>query len=118
MDIDTLAAAWRSRVARQHTERQKRAARAREDARGAAAVLQNEFGVEEVWLFGSLASAPRHDAFDIDLAVRGLRPDQYFKALARIGDIVQEPFDVVTLETCRERTRQAVEATGVRIDGG
>jgi len=118
MDIDALAAAWRSRAARQRAERRQRAARARADARRAAAMLRDEFGVHEVWLFGSLASEPRHDAFDIDLAVRGLRPDQYFTALARIGEIVHEPFDVVTLETCRERTRRAVEAIGVRIDGG
>jgi hypothetical protein len=31
---------------------------------------------------------------------------------------VNEPFDVVTLETCRERIRRVVEETGVRIDGG
>jgi predicted nucleotidyltransferase len=118
MDIDTLAAAWRSRAARQRTERRARAERARADAHRAAGVLRSEFGVDEVWLFGSLASEPRHDAFDIDLAVRGLRPDRYFTALARIGDIVNEPFDVVTLETCGERILQAVEQTGVRIDGG
>lgn len=118
MDIDALAAAWRNRAARQRTERRERAERARADARHAAGVLRREFGVDEVWLFGSLASEPRHDAFDIDLAVRGLRPDRYFTALARIGDLVHEPFDVVTLDTCRERIRRVVEETGVRIDGG
>lgn len=81
-------------------------------------MLRNEFGVDEVWLFGSLASEPRHDAFDIDLAVSGLRPDQYFAALARVSDVVGGPVDLVTLETCNERVRRIVAATGRRIDDG
>jgi predicted nucleotidyltransferase len=118
MDLDALAKAWRNRAARQRASRLARAERARESARRAATVLRNEFTVDEVWLFGSLASEPRHDAFDIDLAVRGLSPERYYTALARVTDVAGEPVDLVTLENSNERVRNAVAATGRRIDDG
>ena len=118
MDIDTLAKAWRRRSARKSQERIERAARARQKAREAAVMLRDEFGVDEVWLFGSLSSEPRHDDFDIDLAVRGLHPGDYFAALARVCEVAGEPVDLVTLESGSERVRRAVETTGIRIDDG
>lgn len=81
-------------------------------------VLRDEFGVAEVWLFGSLASDPVHDDFDVDLAVRDLQPEQYFSALARVSELVGEPVDLVTLETSSERVRKAVATGGKRIDRG
>jgi len=63
VDIDTLADAWRRRGERRRSERLERAERARRDARRAAAGLRTDFEVDEVWLFGSLTSEPRHDAF-------------------------------------------------------
>jgi hypothetical protein len=53
---------------------------------------------------------------DVDLAVRGLRPEQYFSALARVNEVAQHAVDLVTLETCSRSLRHAVETTGVRID--
>lgn len=116
MDLDALAKSWRRRGARRRVRRLERAERARQAARGAAALLRKEFDVDEVWLFGSLASEPRHDAFDIDLAVRGLRPEKYFSALARVSEVVNGPVDLITLETCSARVRRAVATTGERID--
>ncbi|MEW6751945.1 MAG: nucleotidyltransferase domain-containing protein [Candidatus Latescibacterota bacterium] len=118
MDLDELAAAWRDRLTRRRAEHLERAEAARRAARQAAAVLRREFGVEEVWLFGSLASEPKHEAFDIDLAVRGLRADRYFHALSRVAEVLGRPVDLVTLETCSERLRRAVAASSERIDDG
>lgn len=118
MDLDGLAQSWRRRAAARRRNRLERAERARQAATRAAKVLKDEFGVAEVWLFGSLASDPAHDDFDVDLAVRGLRPERYFSALARVSDIVGEPVDLVTLETSRARVREAVATGGKRIDRG
>lgn len=118
MDFDALVQAWRRRGEHERARRQERAGRARVDARRAAAVLKSEFGVAEVWLFGSVATEPRHDAFDIDLAVRGLPAARYFAALARVHDIAREPIELIPLETCTESVRRAVALTGQRIDGG
>lgn len=118
MDLDELVHAWRRRGERDRARRRERAERAREDARRAAAVLKSEFGVDEVWLFGSVATEPRHDAFDIDLAVRGLRADRYFAALARVHGVAREAIELIPLETCSESVRRAVARTGRRIDDG
>jgi len=118
MDLDVLAEAWRGRMARQRVIRLKRANEARAAARRAAIVLRAEFAVEEVWLFGSLVSGPRHDAFDIDLAVRGLQPDLYYEALSRVSDLVGGPVDLVQLESCSDRLRHTVATTAERIDHG
>lgn len=116
-DLKSLAGAWRVRIQQQRTARRERAARARVAAHEAAVVLKEEFGVEDVWLFGSLVAEPRHDDFDVDLAVRGLAPERYFSALARVCDVVGGHVDLVTLESCSERLRSTVAATGERLDG-
>ena len=118
MDLETLAASWRDRMARQRQRRRQRAEQARAAARRAAVVLRREFDVEAVWLFGSLLSGPRHDDFDVDMAVRGLRPNRYYAALARVSDIVGGPVDLVPLESCHQGLRHRVETTGERIDDG
>ena len=118
MDLDTLAQAWRQRGARQRARRLERVAHARESARRAARILREEFEVAEVWLFGSLAGEPQHDDFDVDLAVRGLRPERYFEALARVSDVVREPIDLIPLEGCTERLQSRIATTGERLHDG
>ena len=117
MELEALAASWRSRIAQQREVRLQEAAAGRAAARAAAALLRHEYGVTEVWLFGSLLSEPRHDTFDVDLAVRGLPPERYFSALARVSDLVGRPVDLIPLETCSERLRRTVAATAESIDG-
>jgi len=117
MDLESLSAAWQRRLARERQELLQRSTRARGAARRAAESLRRDFGAEEVWLFGSVVAGPRHDAFDVDLAVRGLAPERYYEALARVSDLIGGPVDLVPLESCGERLRGAVAATGERLDG-
>lgn len=117
MELASLTRSWRNRMAQQREVRQRRAVAARSAAGQAAHVLQLEFGADEVWLFGSLATEPQHDHFDIDLAVRGVAPERYFAALARVCDVVGGSVDLVTLETCSQRLRQRVVESGERLDG-
>lgn len=117
MEIDALAESWRERLARQRELRLARAAEARVAARRAAGILRREFGAQEVWLFGSLVSEPRHDAFDVDLAVLGLPPERYYAALARVCDVVGGPVDLIALESCSERLRHTVATAAERLDG-
>jgi uncharacterized protein len=118
MDIDALVRAWRQRAAARRAKRLGRAERARESAKLAAAVLRNEFEADEVWLFGSLTGEPRHDDFDLDLAVRGVPAERYFAALARVSELVSEPVDLVPLESCGERLIRHIASAGERIDDG
>ncbi|MBM3234813.1 nucleotidyltransferase domain-containing protein [Candidatus Poribacteria bacterium] len=46
-----------------------------------------KFNVRRVYLFGSLAEGFFHEDSDIDLAVEGLEPHLYFKALANLHEV-------------------------------
>ncbi len=115
MDLDTLTLAWRARRAQQLRDRQHQADVARAAARQTARMLREEFGAEEVWLFGSLIDGPRHEDFDVDLAVSGIAPERYFSALARASELVGRSVDLMPLETCDDRRRRRVLDTGERI---
>lgn len=116
VNLESLVEAWRRRGAEQESRLRERARGARLAAEQAARVLRDEYGANEVWLFGSLADEPRHDDFDVDLAVRGITPARYFAALSRAWDVVGRPVDLVTLESCSESLRRRVEKTGIRLD--
>ena len=118
MDMDGLASSWRKRFAEEEATLERRAVAAREAAGGAARVLRDAFGASEVWLFGSLVTGPRHADFDIDLAVKGLRPERYFEALAQVSELADVPVQLVTLESCAPSLRRRVHEQGIRLDAG
>ena len=115
-ELDKLAAGWRQRLVRRQESRRLCAEAVRTAACRAAEMLRRDYGVAEVWLFGSLGRGPRHDEFDVDLAVRGLAPERHFAAMARVAEPVGRPVDLVALESCGERLRHAVATAGERID--
>jgi predicted nucleotidyltransferase len=116
VDIERYAAGWRRRFEEEEAALAARADAARGAARRAASLLVEAFGVQEVWLFGSLATGgPRHAGFDIDLAVTGLDAARYFTALSRIGELTDVPADLVTLESCSPALRERIREEGIRL---
>jgi len=83
--------------------------------REAAAVLKHRFGVRQVFLIGSLA----HEGWfmpdsDVDIAVEGLRSEDYWQAWRVVEEIIEErPVDLIDLETAGESLQQAVRRYGV-----
>lgn len=63
-----------------------------------AAVALKAAGAGEVYLFGSAATGILHVDSDTDLAVTGLRPKVFFKAMGKAGCIPDHPLDFVDLE--------------------
>jgi predicted nucleotidyltransferase len=62
--------------------------------------LAEKFNVRGVYLFGSLAEGFFHEGSDIDLAVEGLEPHLYFKALAELHEVSGGfKIDLVPLES-------------------
>jgi predicted nucleotidyltransferase len=55
-------------------------------------------GAREVYLFGSAAKGGVREDSDIDFAVSGLPPENYFKAMGQASDILQRPIDLVDLD--------------------
>lgn len=82
-------AAWQERRRQAAATQQRRAAAGRAAARACARVLVERYGAQRVWLFGSLRHAQLvHSESDIDLAVEGLPPAQYFPALTTLWNVL------------------------------
>lgn len=70
----------------------------------AAAVLR-EFGAREVYLFGSCAGSPARPSSDVDMAVSGIPPRLFFRAMSKAGDVLDRPFDLIDLDDDTPFTR-------------
>ena len=74
-------------------------------------------GAREVYVFGSAAAEGPREGSDVDLAVSGLPPGVFFAAMARAGDILGRPLDLVDLDEDSPFTRYLrSEKELVRVD--
>ncbi|MCU1328303.1 MAG: hypothetical protein JWN34_3673 [Bryobacterales bacterium] len=64
----------------------------------AAAALLVDMGASEVFLFGSATRNELRPDSDIDIAVRGLPPAQFFAAASKATDALGRPVDLMELE--------------------
>jgi predicted nucleotidyltransferase len=83
----------------------------------AADMLRQEFGVQRVVLFGSLAHEVWFTAdSDVDLAVEGLASERYWEAWRRVEEFVLDvPVDFVEIETVRPSLRRAILRYGIEV---
>ena len=85
--------------------------------RKAANKIKKRFGVRRVVLFGSLA----HEGWfaqdsDVDLAVEGLRGDDYWQAWRIVEDIIEDRLvDLIEIESSGQSLQQAIERYGVEL---
>ncbi|MER3435207.1 MAG: nucleotidyltransferase [Leptolyngbya sp. ERB_1_1] len=84
-----------------------------------AEILREQFGANQVVVFGSLTDQNRYTPWsDIDLAVWGIAPGQFYTALGVLNEISSEfKIDLVdpTDRSCRPSIKQAIERTGVVV---
>jgi predicted nucleotidyltransferase len=64
-----------------------------------AAQILKEAGCTEIFLFGSLAEGDLREGSDIDLAVRGCPPENYFRLWSRLSDALRHPVDLIDLDS-------------------
>jgi len=82
-------------------------AQLQESLQRAAAVLQ-ELGAREVYVFGSAARGTLRPDSDVDLAVSGLPPQVFFRAMSKAADALGRPLDLIDLvisEPLRDRLK-------------
>jgi predicted nucleotidyltransferase len=114
-------AVYRATAQRRWEEAQRELARRQERAwqvaRRAVALLKEQFGATQVIAFGSLVHGYWFSsASDIDLAVWGLRADDYFVAVAKLQDISPEfRIDLIAMERCRPALRETIMREGERL---
>lgn len=70
----------------------------------AAAALMDA-GAREVYLFGSAAKGELREGSDIDLAVSGLPPEAFLKAMGAARRVLRRPLDLVDLDEDNPFTR-------------
>ncbi|MBI3763908.1 MAG: nucleotidyltransferase domain-containing protein [Chloroflexi bacterium] len=117
---DKLMRYMRSAKARWERERHEaegRRERAWELARTAGHLLKEQFGATRVIAFGSLA----HGAWfsrrsDIDLAVEGIPPQEFWRAWCALDHLEQRfEIDLTALESAPVRLREEIERVGVSL---
>jgi predicted nucleotidyltransferase len=62
-------------------------------------------GAREVYLFGSASTGKMRPNSDIDIAVSGLPPASFFRAMARASRALGRPVDLVDLDLDNPFTR-------------
>lgn len=63
----------------------------------AADILRNA-GAEEVYVFGSYVERREDPVNDIDLAVSGLPPEVFFRAMGAASEVFECPLDLIDLD--------------------
>jgi predicted nucleotidyltransferase len=83
-------------------------------AHAAAKILRNEFGANEVFVFGSLVHRELfHLGSDVDLAVSGIDPSCYYRAVGRLLALDSEmEFDLLRLEEASDSWRDKIALEG------
>ncbi len=78
--------------------------------------LSKEFGAEKVLLFGSCLEDVE-SAQDIDIAVKGVKPEKFFEMYGRILSEVDSEVDLIPLEDTREHFAKRILEKGRLIYG-
>jgi len=95
IDVTPYVAAWRERRQLEREQLTQRLQVGRKAAIRCAEFLAERYAVRRVYLFGSmLGNTLVHQRSDIDLAIVGLPPEQYVRALADIWDLLPPGFEV------------------------
>jgi len=119
-EMEKYIEGWRRRADQARRRMEEQAREAFTAAKHLAGKLAAEPGVKRVWLYGSLAGyfkGYRHfgEDSDIDLAVEGLSPKEYFPVLARLNRNLARNVDLIDLDACPAALRQAVQERGILL---
>jgi predicted nucleotidyltransferase len=75
--------------------------RYREDIKKSYVCLKKH-GCATVYLFGSLVTGKTHDESDIDIGIKGLPPEKFFRAYADLGSNLVNDYDLVDFDSSHE----------------
>lgn len=78
--------------------------------------IANRFKVKRILLFGSNISSDDREGRDIDLAVEGLRPQDFFRFYGELLFSLDKPVDLVDL-SIDNKFNQLVRQEGITIYG-
>jgi uncharacterized protein len=109
---------WKHRLALQEEQNRVLAHQARQTIPQLTQLLTEHFHATQIILFGSLAKGTFHQDSDIDLAVAGIPPEDYFSALAALNRLSPSfQIDLKPLEDLEPQFYQRVIQTGECLYG-
>jgi len=76
--------------------------------------ISKDFGAEKVLLFGSCLEEVE-SAQDIDIAVKGVKPERFFEMYGKILGVVDSEIDLIPLEDTREHLANRILEKGKLI---
>ena len=82
-----------------------------------ASRILREQGATEVYLFGSAATGRLRGGSDIDLAIAGLPPERFFRAMGLAADVLDRPLSLVDLDEDTPFTRYLKAEGGLQRVG-
>ncbi len=82
-----------------------------------AGVLREKYKAEKVIVFGSLIDKERfHKYSDIDLAVKGIPDDKFYKAYGEITGLSNDfHVDLVDINDCKESLFEVIKKEGIPV---
>ena len=86
-------------------------------AKEASKLLYSKYHAKKVIIFGSLKDVLYFNKWsDIDLAVWGIPPEMYFKAVAEIISLSSKfRIDIVDPEDCNDSLKKVIEKEGINV---
>lgn len=116
--LDLNPSMWRQyqpfRSGQEQSETSSSIAEAHNVANSIAAELVNRFGAKKVVLFGSLATGEFNQWSDIDIAVWGIPPTLFYKAVAFASGVSNRwKVDLVDAEDCQETLLRRILREGI-----
>jgi predicted nucleotidyltransferase len=117
MDLEPYLHVLRARGRALHAARVQRARAVRERLAEVVRVLVEDFQVHRVTLFGSLRRGELYGDSDLDLAVEGLDPYDYWRALDRVTVAAGIPVDLVRVEEASAPVVARIEDDGEVLHG-
>lgn len=109
---DAFRAYWKRQQALHRRQSQRLAQAARRDLDQIVRVLRERYDAQRVILFGSLVKGRFTAESDIDLAVAGLAPVDFFAAYAEVNRVSRFQVDVKPLESLHPHFYRRVLAQG------
>ena len=79
----------------------------RKDIKKATEILK-KYGCTEIYIFGSIVNGRFDENSDIDIAVRGLKDELYFRVLGELGMQLSHEIDLLDLDDEQDRFAQFI----------
>ena len=111
-DITPYLNYWRNKQQKEQAYHQKLAQQAKDSLEPIINYLTQNFKIKKIILFGSLVKGNFSETSDIDLAVEGIPPQDYFAVLAKINGMSDRLIDLKPIESLDPHFLKRVLETG------